>query len=521
MKKYLHGTVSFFRRPRNLIIALLVIAIALFFVFSGKKATISDLITVKRGSITQDVVVTGDITSSENVDLSFEQPGKVSKAYVATGDNVNEGDILMTQDSNVLQAQLSQAKAQVAAAEANLAILVSGATPEEIGVYQAQVQSAESSLSDAEKSVVSTINDAYTKADDAVHNQADQIFTNPRTNPQFIYPIGNQQLAINVQAERLNVEKDFGSWSSAVSGLTTGSDLLSAIKGTKGYLNDIQNFLTDVASAVNSMSPSGGLTQATIDNWKAAVSTGRTEVGTAITNVVAAETGLNSAEAALTVARKQLTLKQAPATSDEVAAQVAQVNQSKSQVDLIQAQINQTILRSPVAGVVTDVVPKVGEVTSAGETVVSVMGNNSLEVEAYVAESDVAKLKIGDGVSMTFDAFPSENFSGHVISINPAQTIINGVANYKIKVDFDKMDPRFKSGLTANLTIETQRKDNVLVIPQFAIIQNDQGTFVTKVTNGKDEQVPVTLGIQDQNGNAEVLSGLQEGDQILNVGLNP
>lgn len=521
MKNKVKGFFRFFRRPRNLIITVIVLAVAAFFVFGGKKQQANDLITVKRGTITQDVVVTGDITSSENVNLSFQSAGTVARVAVAVGDKVKAGDILLTENSSVLRAQLQQAEAQVAQAEANLAVLKNGATAQEISVSEAQVASAKSALADAEKSVVSTVQDAYAKADDAVHNQADQVFLNPQTNPQLVFALPNQQLAVNILAERQVITSDFSAWNGLLAGLSTASDLPAVLKQTKTYLNDIQHFLTDVASALTTVSPSGTATQTTLDAWKTDVATGRTEIGAAITNINTAESTLNADQTALTVAEKQLALKQAPATPDQIAADEAAVAQAEAQANLIQTQISQTVLRSPVTGVVTDVVPKVGEVATAGETVVSVMGENSLEAEAYVAESDVAKLAVGDPVSMTFDALPGETFTGHLVSVNPAQTILNGVANYKVKVDFDKMDPRFKSGLTANLTIETKREENVLVIPQFAIVQNDQGTFAVKVVNGKQEQVPITLGIQDQNGNAEVLSGLQEGDQVLNVGLKP
>ncbi len=520
MKNYTKKAAIFFKRPRNLVIGIIVLGIVLFFILGGKKQPVNNLITIKRGSVVQDIVVTGDITSEENVDLSFPVGGNISKIFVATGDKVGTGDILLAEDASVLEAQLQQAEASVAADEANLATLESGATPEDVSVSEAEVASAESALADAKRAAVNAIKDAYTKADDAVHNQTDQIFTNPRTsNPQLLFTIPDQQLTVNIDAERVGVESDFSAWSTALQSLGSSDDLLPVIKQTKAYLDDIQSFLTDVASALNVANPSTGATQAALSSWKTAVAAGRTETGTTLTNVIGVESSLNAAETALTVAQKQLALKQAPATADQVAAEEAQVEQAKANVAVIQAQINQMVLESPLSGIVTNVVPKKGEVVTAGETVVSIMGINSLEVEAYVAEADVAKLTVGDPVSMTFDALPGENFTGKVFSIDPAETVLNGVANYKIKVSFDKMDPRFKSGLTANLTIETERKDGVLVAPQFAIIQNDQGTFATKVVNGKEEQVPIILGIQDQNGNAEVVSGLSEGDQVLNVGL--
>jgi multidrug efflux pump subunit AcrA (membrane-fusion protein) len=120
---------------------------------------------------------------------------------------------------------------------------------------------------------------------------------------------------------------------------------------------------------------------------------------------------------------------------------------------------------------------------------------------------------------MTFDAFPGETFAGKVFYIDPAQTIESGVVDYLVKTSFNTPDSRIKSGLTANLTINTQTDNNVLILPQFAIVQNVSGTYVDVLQNGTEAQIPVTLGIRDQSGNVEIASGVTEGQQVINVGL--
>ncbi len=73
---------------------------------------------------------------------------------------------------------------------------------------------------------------------------------------------------------------------------------------------------------------------------------------------------------------------------------------------------------------------------------------------------------------------------------------------------------------TADVDIETKHKDAVLILPQYAILQNDDGTFVeTLDANNKIIQTKVVLGIQDEKGNVEVASGVTEGEQVLNIGL--
>jgi multidrug efflux pump subunit AcrA (membrane-fusion protein) len=94
--------------------------------------------------------------------------------------------------------------------------------------------------------------------------------------------------------------------------------------------------------------------------------------------------------------------------------------------------------------------------------------------------------------------------------------------NYKTTITFSQNDPKIKSGFTANLKIQTMKKDNVLILPQYAIVENDRGAFVKKMNGGNAGQtteIPVTLGIRSQNGMVEIIDGVAEGDRVLNVGI--
>ena len=147
------------------------------------------------------------------------------------------------------------------------------------------------------------------------------------------------------------------------------------------------------------------------------------------------------------------------------------------------------------------------------------MSNGGYEVDGGVSETDVGKIAVGDAVTMTLDAFPNETFDGKVFYIAPAETNTQGVISFLVKIAFSKPDPRLKSGLTANIDIQTQQKNGVLILPQYAILQNDKGTFVETLENKKIKQNPVVIGISDQKGNVEVMSGVTLGENVLNIGL--
>jgi len=132
---------------------------------------------------------------------------------------------------------------------------------------------------------------------------------------------------------------------------------------------------------------------------------------------------------------------------------------------------------------------------------------------------DIARVSVGNPVSITFDALLSETFQGSIKSIESAETIIDGVVNFKIIIKINETDQTFRSGLTANLSIETSRRSGVLFLPEYAITEKDNGTFVEKMGNGIIEEIPVTAGARDSNGNIEIISGLIEGQEVVASGL--
>jgi HlyD family secretion protein len=149
--------------------------------------------------------------------------------------------------------------------------------------------------------------------------------------------------------------------------------------------------------------------------------------------------------------------------------------------------------------------------------IVSVISDADLEIEANVPEVDIGKLNPGNPVSITFDAFPNETFSGSISYIDPAETIIDGVVNFKITIAFAAPSGSVRSGLTANLAIESARKDDVLFLPQFAIIEDSRGAFVQKVINDVIQEIPVTTGLRGHDGNVEIVSGVLESDSVVNI----
>ena len=333
----------------------------------------------------------------------------------------------------------------------------------------------------------------------------------------MIYATSDTQSEYAAETSRLASGSALAKWSAEIANVgQSNSGLENLLQDEISYLNTIRQLLNTVGDTLNN---SPVLSVSTLAIYKADVTVALNEVNLATTNLNTISQNIASQKLTVEQFASDLALKKAGAAPSDIAAQAAAVAQAQASVKSAEAKLQNAEIVAPISGVITQFDAKVGQLATPGVALVSIISNNGYEVDAGVSETDIGKVALGDSVSMTLDAFPNESFAGKVFYIAPAETNQNGVITYQIKISFDQPDTRFKSGLTANIDIETKQKDNALVLPQYAILQNDQGAFVETVSGGKIIQNPVTIGIEDEKGNAEIISGVTAGEQVLNIGL--
>lgn len=258
--------------------------------------------------------------------------------------------------------------------------------------------------------------------------------------------------------------------------------------------------------------------------------------------ITTAENAVNTAENNLDSAADQLRLKEAGYTTQQIQAQEAAVRQAEaylasqraqvsSQYAIVQnyqAQMDKTVLYAPISGLVTKMEAKVGEVVFPSSpysdsrlTFVSIISDKNYEIETYVAEVDIAKIDIGDPTKVTLDAYGNEReFEALVTSVDPAETIIEGIPTYKVTLQFTEESEDIKSGMTANLDILTDMKEMVITVPQRAVSTKDDKKYV-KILKGEEmgqpiiEEVEVVTGVRGSNGTIEIIEGVNEGDEVV------
>jgi multidrug efflux pump subunit AcrA (membrane-fusion protein) len=99
--------------------------------------------------------------------------------------------------------------------------------------------------------------------------------------------------------------------------------------------------------------------------------------------------------------------------------------------------------------------------------------------------------------------------------MNPAESLVEGVATYKTTLYFNNSDERIKSGMTADVTIKGDRRDNVFAVPQRAVITRGDSKFVQVLQGENVAEKQVKTGLRGSDGNIEITDGLSEGDQVI------
>lgn len=221
------------------------------------------------------------------------------------------------------------------------------------------------------------------------------------------------------------------------------------------------------------------------------------------------------------IAKAQLTQLKSAARVQDISLYQAQVKQAEAVLNLAKNQIEDSILKAPIDGTVVRIAYEVGEQVSADRPVIAVLGENNLEIEVDISEADISKIKKGNPAKISFDALGNETkFTGEVYSIEPAETIIQDVIYYKVKVQFNAEEKEkiadIKSGMTANVVISANYRNNVLLAPARAIIEkNGDDKYVRLLINNKVVELPVETGLRGDEGLVEVVSGIKEGDKVI------
>lgn len=467
----------------------------LLFVFqSSRTKTELQTAEVDTGRVENAVTVSGVARATEAVRLRFPETGTVTNILVAKGDTVEAGAPLVTLDTSDLDADRHQAVASLSAALASAAETAAGPRDEVVSNAITAVGVAEKALTRTEQAEAQKVENArrtlYSSDLKMVPTDPDNNDTPPTVGRTYSCTTpGTYTIEIFPSAA------DSG-YSYRVSGLESGT--YTAYTVTEGAFGSCGLTLTFDADEhyrrttweLTVPNTSGGSYTANYNALLLAEENKRVAIA--------------AAQDALEQAIKAASLDTALARPEVVRQQNAAVDEALARIEKIDALKARRVLSAPFTGTITEVTPKVGEVASVSDTVVTMVSSAAFEVIARIPEIDVTKVSVGDPAHLIFDAKDDETLHGDTVFISPLATSIDGVAYFDATIEFKEVPPWMREGLNADVQLISEEKDDATRIPK-RFLTHTEGVWRAFVGagNAPTEQEVVT-GIIGTNGYVEV-----------------
>jgi HlyD family secretion protein len=403
--------------------------------------------------------ITGSVTTSEDTSVGPKQTGKLVAVYVRDGDNVSAGQLIATQDTSQLNAQLRSALAGMASAQSQLSAARSNAaispsrTASAVRQAEAQLRSARAQLKKAQQ---------------------------------------------GARAE----ERTQAEWQ---------------VRAAKSNLDTAQKELDRVTRLVNE----GAFARQRLDEAQNAYNAALTQYNSALQSqlvltrgnrpedISVAQEAVRQAEEALQTAK---TNKRLDITlDDQVRTAQAQVQSAQAQVDIARQAIEDAQIRAPFAGKVNGRPMQPGAIVSPGAAVARIIGSGGVYFEGEVPEANISRVKIGDPVAVSVTALPGRTFAGVVAAVSPQAQEIGRFFNVRIQLSGETAEVR--PGMFASGQVRLRTIPNATVVPASSVVERGGRSVVFLAQDGKAKQVVVTVGMRQEN--VVQVTGINSGDPVI------
>lgn len=338
----------------------------------------------------QVLVASGSIEGTE-VSIVSEVGGRITGLHAGEGDEVQAGQALVELDDSLLQAQMGEAMAVVAAARANLANVEAGTHPAEILAAEAQVTQA---LAEQE-------------AARQLWQDAETLVANPQ---ELDTQIAEAQAKVDLAEVR--IEQAIAQVASA----EVERDQYKA-QGSmeEKYLYRVYDYQVQAAlAAVEAARADKKGAQEVLRAFKAM----RNNPLALESQVHQAEAQYEIAEKGVEAARTNLAQLEAGPTPEELRVAQAQVEQAQAAVAALETQLDRMILHAPIDGLVTSRPAHTGEAAIAGATLMTVANLDEVKLTIYIPENELGRVFLGQEIGVTVDSFPDRVFTGTVSYIS-------------------------------------------------------------------------------------------------------
>lgn len=452
------------------IFGLAVLAILAFVFFKHENKVLENYV-VALGNVEQSVELSGKVETSAKADLGFASSGRLAKIYVKNNQNVKSGQILA-------QLEIDDLLADLRIKQANLK--TSGLDLQDAKDELEKVKSQENAK------VANAYRNLLTEDLELISSESDSTVAVPTISG--IYDGMEGTYKINISKENVTINE----YTIRTFNLEKTQRIIKeegpTILGTKGLYISFSDDLSNYADTIWYLEIPNKSGNAYLANYNAYIEAKND---------------------------RDIKIKNAQVAYDKLLAEEGSGDSvAQAEIQKINAEIKKNTIYAPFSGLVTNIEKEVGENASIGERVISILGEEHLQVVLQVSELDVSKLVVGTLVKINLDALPGEEFMGTLKNVNSRETTIEGVPVYEAFVELNA-DARIRTGMSASGHIVLSSKDNVLTIPNYYVEKKGEQNIVKILgDDGRTTDREVILGLLGSDSQVEILSGLVEGEKI-------
>jgi HlyD family secretion protein len=419
-------------------------------------------VPVEAKTVTVRITASGKVQPVQSVNISPKSPGLLAGLNIEQGETVEKGQIIARMDNSEIKMRILQYKANLEQVKAQLAESQAGSRPEEIAQAKARVAQAQAQLS--------IIRDG---------NRLEEV----------------QQAQAQVDSAKASVVL------------------------TQSRVKRYQNLAKDGAISQDS------LEQYISENSKAQANLEEAQRRLSLLKIGNRNQDIQKQQAIVNQEREALRQLENGNRPEEIAKLKAAVASAEAQLKQQQVQLEDTIIRAPFAGIITQryatlggyVSPAISASSNASATSTSIVAlAKGLEVLVNVPEVDISQIKQGQKVEILVDAYPDEVFQGRVRLIAPEAVVDQNVTSFQVRVALNTGAAKLRSGMNVSeVTFLGKNIENALLIPQELIVTQKGKTGVWLLGDKNKPQFRfVTIGANIDN-QVQVLEGLKAGDRVF------
>jgi len=517
---------------------------------------------VEKGTIVSSVSGSGQINVSEQMEIKPEVSGKITKVYVTKGQEVKKGNLLVSIDSRDAERTVSDAKIALETAKADLAELQKGTNALSLTKAENALAEAERNLekaqttydnigNDSEDTLKESYNDGYSnvstsffKLSGYMEDLQDVLGTDSSEqehvsdyknilgdNSPFIEKLlSDYKETKNLYDENFTFFRGVSTNDNRDTTYKLIKDTLETTKKVAQTLESARHMYDNIAtvnytkysiaSTIDTMQPKieNDLSSvySTITSLENTLKTIDTTIEDTPGKIEDAKISLASAKENVESKKSDLEDIQAGVASLDIRTQQNVVAQKQRNLVDAGEKLAAHFVRAPFNGTISEMDLNNGDSVSSGTALATLITKLQI-AELSLNEIDIAKVKLNQSATLSFDAIEGLTLTGKVIDVDSIATTNQGVVTYGVTIALDMISDQVKPGMTTDVSIITDTKNDVLYVQNAAIKTQDDGSYSVEVlddTTNKTSTKKVETGVSNDEV-TEITSGLQEGDKVV------